>query len=135
MASAQSYLRDIHLFGSLAIIFGSLMMFASLGGAFLFLATNAYLEVSPLKVVLTVIVALIGGWTMVATGAEFARASEETIRHREGLRLDWTALLIVLSLATAVGSWTFQPLAFLCNLWILGLFWIRISILELLKKH
>lgn len=133
MATPQAHVRDIRLFGSLAIIFGSFIMFASLGGGLVILSTNAYLVASPVKMVITVITALIAGWTMIAIGTEFARATEATIKHRQGLRLDWTALLVVLVCAAVVGAWAFQPLAFLSALWILGLFWIRISIVELLK--
>mgnify|MGYP000971821297 CR=1 FL=1 len=135
MATAQSLVRDIKLFGSLAIVFGSLMMFASLGGGFIYLASNAYLTTDPWQAWLTVTAALITGWTMVGIGNEFARATESSIKHHEGLRLDWTALLVVLAITMVLSAWTFQPLAFLCALWILGLFWVRISILQLINLH
>jgi hypothetical protein len=128
-------LRDIKIFGGLAVLCGTILMLLTVLVALLILSTggpdrNADL----LKGGIALVAGLIMGAALVGTGGELQRAGRMSGPSRRSLRLDWTALLLVMLGGFAVGIWAAQALAIVASLIIIGLFLIRDAIINITSR-
>lgn len=124
-------LRDIQLFGRVAVISGSILMIITFIGLFIVLASGGTTEKSSLVTgSLTFITAIIMASALVGIGGELQRAHVRSVSTRLGLRLDWTALFIAMAISFGLGFWLSQALAIVSSLMLVGLVLIRRAVIN-----
>lgn len=126
-------IRDIKLFGTLAVMSGGIgMLLTFLVGGLVLLSggsTNLNDIVSGAIILVT---ALVMSAALVGIGGELQRADRHSARD---LRLNWTALLVVMVAGLLVGLWqNAQVLSFAAAVVLVGLVWTRGAVINLTSR-
>lgn len=124
-------IRDIKLYGTLAVMSGGVIMLFTLFGVLLLLAAGGDgLPMGALPGAVLAFTILIMSAALIGIGGEFQRANRASSLNRENLRVGWVALLLVLVASFAIGLWLMQLLAAFSAVMVLGLVWIRVPIIR-----
>ena len=127
--------RDVKLFGTVAVLTGSLLMTFTFLAAGLVLATGGSTNQGAIvRGCVAGGTALVMSAALIGTGGEMRRLKPSSSLSRQNLRLDWTALLIVMVAAFGIGLWVARVLAILASLIIIGLFWTRGAVANLTNQ-
>lgn len=126
----ETDLRRIQTFGLITVAVGALMMLSALlVGAVSIIGTR--LTDAHWTDAVRFLAVLLTSFVLVGLGGDIQHASSTNATNRQGLRLDWTALLTCMAISFIAGLILYQPLAFVSALVGLGLLAIRPSVINL----
>lgn len=125
-------LRDIKLYGSLAMMSGAVLLCLSLAAILLVLASGGSTSTDTIVTggILAVTLVILGS-ALAGLGGNLYRADRNTQVGRESVRLDWTALLLVELVGFFIGIWLLPALAMFTALMLIGLVWIRQPVIRI----